>query len=231
MKISIMQPYFLPYIGYWQLLANADKFVLYDDVEYSKNGWINRNRFAGGSYFTVPVTKGHNSDKINMKEIAADWPLKRRKILRTVRQLYGKAPNFQFAYPLIEDIFLAPQRTLFEFIYHSILRIRSYLMITTPLLIASELFIPQELHKQERVIACCKKVGPSWVEKTYVNAIGGTALYSASIFAAEGMNLRFLRTKEPPENCLSILDLMMRFHREELMEKLNNFEELPAEGV
>ena len=96
MKLAIMQPYFLPYLGYFQLAARVDKFVFYDDVNFIKNGWINRNRLLVGGearYFTIPLRDASSFARIADVGVqpAATW---RRKMLDTVRQAYGRAPGF-----------------------------------------------------------------------------------------------------------------------------------------
>lgn len=100
-------------------------------------------------------------------------------------------------------------------------------MITTPIVISSSLCVPPELRSYEKVVETCKKVGSSFVEKTYINSIGGTKLYRQDMFG--DIKLQFIKTKE--ENCFSILDLIMRFHREELLKKLENFEIIEAEEI
>ena len=84
MKVAIMQPYFLPYIGYLQLLNSVDKFILYDDIEYTKKGWINRNRIVDGEIITLPLKK--DSDYLNVVErrLSDDWRKQKTKLLNKI---------------------------------------------------------------------------------------------------------------------------------------------------
>ena len=225
MKLAIMQPYFLPYIGYWQLLANANKFVVYDNIEYTKKGWINRNRYCEDEFFTLPLQKASDFEPICHRRLAETWPQERGKILRKIRSFYRRSPNFNFVYPVIEDIFLCPDIDLFDFIFSSIIKVRNYLTIGTPIIISSSLDLIGDLRGKERVVETCKKA-TSHDDIVYVNPIGGTGLYRKEDFENHDIELRFLKTKEKGENCLSIIDLMFRFYREELIDKVNNFEEI-----
>ena len=104
MKIAIMQPYFFPYLGYWQLMNIVDKFVIYDDVNYIKRGWINRNRILVEGkpfYIHVPVMKASQNKIINEMEVFVDSSL-RKKELKTIELAYKKAPFFDSVYPLIK---------------------------------------------------------------------------------------------------------------------------------
>ena len=108
MNVGIMQPYFFPYIGYFQLINAVDKFVFYDNCQYIKGGWINRNRLlqCGGEdfYITVPLKKHSYTILISQVEIynGVDW---RRKILLSMRQNYKRAPFYGEIYPIIENLF------------------------------------------------------------------------------------------------------------------------------
>ena len=79
MRLGIMQPYFLPYIGYFQLIKSVDKFVVYDNIQYIKNGWINRNRLLQNSkdqYFTLPIKNDSNFLDINDRYISKNFDKK-----------------------------------------------------------------------------------------------------------------------------------------------------------
>src|SRR5437868_13460953 len=95
MKVAIMQPYFLPYIGYFQLIESVDLFVIYDNIKYTKKGWINRNRFLRNGadvVFTVPLRK--DSDSLNVRERAVADDFDPRKLVNQVREAYRRAPHF-----------------------------------------------------------------------------------------------------------------------------------------
>ena len=213
MKIGIMQPYFLPYIGYWQLMNAVDKYVIYDDVNYIKGGWINRNRMlttaGNGAYFTLSLKDASSFKKINEIEILQVPD----KILKSIQQVYRKAPCFSSAYPTIEEIFLHPERNLGKFLVHANRMIANYLGITTELIVSSELEKDNALRADEKVLHICNLLGGD----EYYNAIGGQALYSKEKFAARGVKLSFVKTELVPYSQykfdfvpgLSILDVMM----------------------
>src|SRR5882672_10797620 len=135
-----MQPYFLPYIGYWQLLAAVDRFVVYDNIQYAKKGWINRNRFlrnGADAFFTVPLKKGSDFLNIADRMIAADFDP--TTILNPLAAAYRKAPFFGAVFPIIETIVTAAPRNLFDYLQHSLVLIAAHLDIRTPIVVSSTL--------------------------------------------------------------------------------------------
>lgn len=230
MKVGIMQPYFLPYIGYWQLLNAVDEYVIYDNIEFTKNSWIRRNRILqnGKDYlFSLPLKK--DSDYLNIieRELSTDIEKEKIKILNKIRINYRNAPYFKVVYPILEEIFNYKEKNLFKFIFYSINKIKEYLEIETKIIISSTLDINHSLKNKEKVIAICKKLGAS----EYYNAIGGQELYSYEEFKQSGIELKFLKTKdirykqfenEFIEN-LSIIDVMMFNSKEKIKEMLINY--------
>lgn len=214
MNAAIMQPYFLPYIGYFQLIAVSDIFVVYDNIKYTKKGWINRNRFLQNgtdAIFSLPLKKDSDSLDVVGRELAPDY--RPEKILNQFRASYLRAPYFSQTYPLIESILLYPERNLFRYIYHSIEKICAYLDIRTQFQISSSIPIDHDLRGQDKVLAICKSVQAT----TYTNAIGGIDLYSKETFRENGMTLQFLQS-HPFEYAqfqnefvpwLSIIDVLM----------------------
>ena len=132
MTIAIMQPYFFPYIGYFQLINAVDEFIVHDNIQYTKKGWINRNRILSNGkdeYITLPLK--NDSDYLNIidRKLADSWPSDRNKILNKIRESYKKAPFYSDAIPLVEECFLYNDNNLFNFIYHSIRQVCNYLNI------------------------------------------------------------------------------------------------------
>lgn len=224
MKVAIMQPYFLPYIGYWQLLRSVDKFVVYDDVEYTKKGWINRNRYLSSSgkieNFTIPIKK--DSDYIDVKEriVSPTFSKERVKLLNKIRESYRNSINFKEGYQLFSDILLYEEDNLFLFILNSIEKIKSYLGIDTEIVISSSLD-NRNLKAQERVIDSCIKLGG----EIYINPPGGRELYNESDFQAQGLTLEFLDVSLKSysqvqvaefEPALSILDVIFNVPQDQL---------------
>jgi WbqC-like protein family len=212
--VGIMQPYFLPYIGYWQLLAAVDRFVVYDNIQYTKKGWINRNRFLRNgtdALFTVPLKKA--SDSLNVADRWIADGFDPRSLLDALTAAYRKAPFFQTVFPLIETVVAAAPRNLFDFLLHSLCATAAWLDIRTPIIVSSQLPIDHTLKAERKVLALCEALAAT----RYVNAIGGRALYSAQAFGVKGIELRFIETRpiryqqydHPFVPDLSIIDVLM----------------------
>ncbi len=210
-----MQPYFFPYIGYWQLMNAVDEYVVYDDVNYIKGGWINRNRIlVNGTpqYINLVLSQPSPYKKINEIEIGADERII-KKTLSTIKMNYGKAPYFKDVYPLLEQLILNMKGNLANYLFNSFMSINSYLDIRTKLLLSSDITKDDTLKGQDKVIEICKKLN---AEK-YYNAIGGMDLYSYSDFMSNGIELCFLKTdnivykqyNDAFQPNLSIIDVMM----------------------
>ena len=229
MKIGIMQPYFFPYIGYWQLLNAVDIYVIYDDVNYIKGGWINRNRIlVGGAphYLNLPLAGASPNKKIHEIEVNKNDRLL-EKGLQTIRYNYRKAPCFKDAYPVIEAAFLYGETNLAGFITESLKLVCSYLGIETKMVISSAIHKDNELKGQEKVLEICQVLGAD----TYLNAIGGKELYSGDEFRKHGITLYFLKTGDiryeqfghPFQSSLSIIDVMMFNPVEKIREMLMQY--------
>ena len=104
-----MQPYFFPYIGYFQLMNAVDEFVVYDNIEFTKKGWINRNRIlVNGKDFYITLPIKHDSDYLYIIDrlLADTWPIERKKMLNRIIESYRKAPNFNVVFSVIEKVLL-----------------------------------------------------------------------------------------------------------------------------
>ena len=214
MKLAIMQPYFFPYVGYFQLIAAADLFVVYDNVKYTKKGWINRNRLLQNgkdATFTVSLKSGSDSLDIRERELAGDF--NRGKLLNQFKGAYQRAPFFAATFPLVEQVVRHEESNLFRFLHHALVETCRHLGLATPFRISSEIPIDHRLQSQDKVLAMCEALHAD----TYVNAIGGLDLYSRDAFRARGIELKFIRSKpiEYPQfggpfvPWLSIVDVMM----------------------
>jgi hypothetical protein len=214
MKVAIMQPYFLPYIGYFQLINAVDVFVLYDNIEYTKKGWINRNRVLVNGideYITLPIKK--DSDYLNIVERELADSFDREKVLRQIKECYKKAPFFNEVIKLLGDILGFKNENLFDFISNSIKIINNHLDIKTEIVLSSTLLIDHSLKSENKVLAICKALDA----KKYINPIGGMELYSLENFTKNGIQLQFLKSdyisyKQFNNNFipwLSIIDVLM----------------------
>lgn len=229
MKLGIMQPYFIPYIGYWQLLNAVDKYVIYDDVNYIKGGWINRNRIlinGKPQYFNIPMHRTSQNKLINELIVNND-PGVIRKNLKTIEMAYKKAPYFNDVYPLMDKVLNCNKENLAEYITDSIRYICEYLDIKTELIVSSELHKDCSLRAEEKLLSICDILHAT----DYYNAIGGRELYTFEDFQKKGIRLSFVKTNpfqyqqfhNDFVNNLSILDVMMFNSKERMGELLNEF--------
>lgn len=194
MILADNQPYFIPYIGYWQLMNAADVYVIADDVQYMKHAWVNRNRIltnkTNETLFNLELVKAPYTQAINERYISDVFNPEKK--LNVIQCSYGKAPFFRDGMELMNQIMTCPERNLAEFLVHSIHCVRDYLGITTPMYRESELGLDPELRCEEGVYDVCKKMGAD----VYYNAIGGQKLYDSAEFAKRGIKLGFLKTNE-----------------------------------
>ena len=246
MTLAIMQPYFLPYIGYMQLLNAVDTFVFYDDVAFINRGWINRNRLLANGrelLFTIPLKDASQNRLIN-EIVVSDEPKWRDKLLRTIEQSYRKAPQFAEVMPITERIirFQAPNLSavsrsdvsVADYCFHSFSELTTYLGITTRLVASSAIYGNSHLKAQERILDICRQEGA----ERYINPIGGTELYKAEPFAQLGCELRFIQPKPVayPQlgtadfvPWLSILDMLMNNAVDAVRLQLLQFDLLAAD--
>ena len=214
MKTAIMQPYFLPYVGYFQLIDSVDLFIVYDNIKYTKKGWINRNRMLQNGkdvMFSLPLKSDSDYLDIFERELAPDF--NRDKLLNQFKGAYRHAPYFAQTFPLIEQGVRYEDINLFGFLHHSIVKTCEHLGITTEIRLSSGIAIDHDLKNQDKVLALCEAVGAT----TYVNAIGGMELYSKETFREKGIELKYIQSK-PFEYAqfgnafvpwLSIIDVLM----------------------
>jgi hypothetical protein len=215
-SIAIMQPYFLPYIGYWQLMNSVDQFVIYDNIQYTKKGWINRNRYLVNGKavtFTLPLKKDSDYLDVRDRRLSDSFGSESRKLVRKVESAYKKAPNFDAGFELFERCLTYRESNLFRYILYSIEVIRDYLGIKTELLISSEIDIDHGLRAADKVMKICDALGAN----EYINPIGGIELYDKNDFRENGIELKFLEPTIRPYqqySCdfipgLSIIDVIM----------------------
>ncbi|HTI11068.1 MAG TPA: WbqC family protein [Puia sp.] len=233
MKIAIMQPYIFPYIGYFQLIRAVDKFVVYDDVAFIKQGWINRNNILLNGerhLFSIPVENLTSFKKINETRIAKNlyekWV---GKFARTLEMTYRKAPYFADIYAPVLEVLEAGKNadSIATLCREGIKMVTGYLGIDTTIIDSSAGYGNDDLNAYQRVLDICKKESAG----VYINAIGGQELYSRDVFQQHGIELFFLQGNEirypqykhefVPH--LSIIDLLMFNSRETVTQHIQNF--------
>jgi hypothetical protein len=179
-----MQPYFFPYIGYFQLIGAVDQFVIYDTVKYTKKGWINRNRMLRNGVpvtFTIPLEKASDYLYIRDRKIAPGFdPLRLRG---QIEGAYRKAPEFAHVMPLVEAALMHESDNLFDYISHALELTCAHLGLKTPICKSSAIEGATDLMNQDRVLDICERVGAT----TYINPVGGVELYDAAAFSARGI--------------------------------------------
>lgn len=231
MKIGLMQPYLFPYIGYFQLIGTIDKFVIHDDVQYIRQGWINRNRIIiHGKEFLFVFSVKHDdySKKINERFYTDAFDAEAKKFLRNIDQSYFKAPCFAKVRALLTDVLGSPERNVSKLNTLSIRKTCQYLGISTGILMSSEIEFEKSLTAESRVLAINKKLGSTH----YINPIGGMELYQKERYLESGIQLSFLKPRLSPYEQptaeflpgLSIIDVMMNCSRESILEMLGDYE-------
>jgi hypothetical protein len=214
--ISMMQPYLFPYLGYFQLINAADIFVLGDDLQYTKESWINRNRILSGSepkLISFPLRKDHFNARINERVFSPDFAQEKERLLRVIANAYCKAPQRKQVMALLEEIFKSDEMNMAKFAESSLKSICEYLGIRTPMVTASSLGLERDIDKQDRVIATARMFESS----ICINPIGGVELYDPSYFHDHHITLKFHRMheisysqgKHPFVPSLSIIDVIM----------------------
>jgi len=230
MTIAIMQPYFLPYIGYWQLLNDVDIFVIYDNIQFSKKGYFCRNNIllnGKRTIFSIPIKK--DSDYLNIvdRSISDNSDKQINKILGQIKNSYKNAPFFNDVFQVIELIFKYEEKNLFKYILNSIKKINEYLEITTKIVVSSCIDINHELKSQNKVLAINEKLNAT----KYINSIGGVALYDKKSFNNVNIELQFLESEIPKYKqfnedfipYLSIIDIMMFNDKENIKIMLKKY--------
>lgn len=232
MKIAVMQPYLFPYIGYFQLIQSAEKFVFYDDVDFIKQGWINRNRLlinGESCLFTVPLKNVSSSRVINQTEINLHFYGKwKSKFLKTIEQNYKKSPFYKEIFLILNDVLNGDYQNISELSISSVKEVLKYLEINKELYLSSENFGEfKSFNRTERLINYCKKENA----ETYINMIGGQELYDKNYFLSKDLKLLFLQPNiveyEQNDNPfiagLSIIDILMNCSKSQVINMLNQY--------
>jgi len=230
MKIAVMQPYFLPYIGYFQLINLVDKFVILDDVQFINKGWINRNYILQKNkplLFTIPVSKMNSKSLISETKVFYDSG-KISKFLKSVKLNYSSSPFFKEVFYLLENIFRKKYSGISGLALSGLYSVNDYLNINTNIIKSSSVYKNQQLKGEERIIDICRQEGAD----EYYNLSGGVDIYSKEKFESENIKLKFIKTKEIRykqfENeftgPLSIIDNLMFYSPEEVKKSLLEFE-------
>lgn len=233
MKIGIMQPYFFPYIGYWQLIHAVDVFVIYDDGKMITNGWIHRNRILDFDGHTpriigVPLKKKSVSHTIGEME-RADDPRQMQQMVKLIETRYRRAPHYEKVMPMLNSLITNPEPNMVRYLTHSLQTISDYLDIKTRFVMSSTIDKSGLEHVVDKAERICKTLGIT----DYVNPIGETEFYDKDDWARRGLSLSFLHRRDTisypqfggefvPD--LSIIDMLMFCSKEEIQQILNEYD-------
>lgn len=214
-RLAIMQPYFFPYLGYWQLMQAVDRFVILDDVNYINRGWINRNRIlvnGRATYFTVPLVRASQNRRICDLDVQMEgnW---RDKLVRMIDVTYRRAPSFAEVFPVCQRLLGIAERRLGDYLVRQLREMAACLGLATEFVPSSRCYGNEQLAGQERIIDICRREGAD----SYFNLPGGRALYDAHAFAEQGIGLNFIAPVLAPYAQraaefipgLSIIDVLM----------------------
>jgi hypothetical protein len=230
-SVAIMQPYFFPYLGYFQLIHSVDLFVCFDDVNFIKKGWIHRNQIVvnGGSHlFTVPLTRASQNRKINQIELDEFYKW-RTVFLKMIRLNYSKCPQFDVVFNWLETCLNRDFDKISELNYLTILEVLKFLDIDSRKVVrSSSIYNNSDLVGQDRILDICLQEGAS----RYINAYGGRELYQNEFFQEQNIELRFLKTGKiiyPQKSdifvpYMSILDLLFNVPKHDVNGMLNKYD-------
>jgi len=186
MRIAVMQPYFVPYAGYFRLFCAADLVVLFDCVQFLRRGWIHRNRFPNSNnelqWLTLPLEKQPQDVLIKELKFASDHQLEWSNRLRKFDHIFNGADH-----PLLNSILSLPDEPL-NFLVDSLRSTCQTLNLPFQVVLSSELAIPKECKGQERILAIAKH----YQATDYINLAGGRELYDTETFRHHGLKLKFL---------------------------------------
>ena len=231
MKIAVMQPYIFPYIGYFQLINAVDLFVFYDDVNFIKQGWINRNKILlnGNAFlFTIPLEKATSfcliKETLINEKFYGNW---KDKFKQSIVQNYKKAPFFDEVNNIIIKVLDSKCKTISGLAIESVQAVSNYLKIETNFLISSERYDNIDFERKDRLLDICKKENAS----QYINALGGQELYDVESFHEKNIKLSFIKNlpqeykqfKNEFVPGLSIIDVLMFNSPTEVKLMLDNY--------
>jgi hypothetical protein len=218
MRLGIMQPYFFPYLGYFDLINRVDRWIIFDTAQYIRHGWVNRNRIlhpaAGWQYILVPLRK-HSRDSA-IKDIETKDPSEwRGRILGQISHYRKRAPYFNQAYRLVEECLGTEQRNLARLNATILGKVCAYLGIAFEYAFFSEmaLAIGPVAAPGDWALRICEAVKAD----EYLNPPGGETLFDRDKFAAAGIRLRIQEAFEFSYACpgyqfepsLSVVDVLM----------------------
>jgi hypothetical protein len=229
-NLAIMQPYFFPFIGYWQLIHAVDRFVIYDDVNYIKGGWINRNRIlinGKPAHITVPLHQSSSYKRICDIVLQAS-PIWRDKMVKAVEMTYRQSPFFAEVFPVVEKLIRHEVDNMSDYLAYQLQTLATFMNIKAEFVVTSRCYENSDLSGQERILDICLQEGAT----TYINPQGGQSLYNVEAFRNVAIDLRFIIMHPLPYKqrsggfipYLSIIDALMEIGPIEIKHHLDEFD-------
>lgn len=233
MRVGIMQPYFMPYIGYFSLIKHVDFYIVFDTVQFIRHGWIERNRILkqkdGWQYIAVSLKKHERETAI--KDVKVNNNVNWKEKIKAQLTHYKKAPYYNEVIKLLEQLFAKEYDYIATLDFEALKLVCEYLSIKTPMAVFSEmdLEIDDVKSADEWALNICNKI-PNANE--YWNAIGGSEFFDRSKYTEAGIELKFQKVIIEAyrqkgnifEPGLSIIDVMMFNSKDEINQMLDNFE-------
>jgi len=214
MKVAVMQPYFFPYLGYFRLLKIADTFVILDNVQYQRRGWIHRNKFLRKTgvddWLTLPISKG-NRDETLVRDVTFRENINSEELIRPfqidfrIKEITNHWPNF-----------LDLSGSLSEYLEKTLIVTGKLLGLNPTVVRASSIARKVEMSGEDYILCLCKELSAD----TYVNAPGGKALYRRERFDSEKIVLSFLTDYRGPKT--NVLERILNEEIKDLTEELNS---------
>ena len=240
MKLGIMQPYFFPYLGHFDLINQVDEWIVFDTPQYMRHQWVNRNRIlhpnSGWQYITVPLKKHHQQTPINLVEIAmeCDW---RERILRQLQHYKKNAPYYEDVIGFLEECFSEASSNLSETNALTLRKTCRRLGIATPFHVFSQMNLALD-DEVTQPGDWALKISRAFGASDYVNATGGAVLFDESKFTACNIKLTIQSFTNMVYSCgpyqfepaLSIIDVMMWNSCEEIKHYLDTFRQKIGES-
>ena len=220
-KIAIMQPYFYPYIGYFQLIHAVDVYVNLDHVSFMPRSYMTRNTVKNNISINVPVANSSQNKKCNEVRVSLDEH-HISKFYKTLHHQYSKSINYELVMEsLVKPCFTIEEKSISQFNIDLIKKICNFLDIKTKIIDSSCVFQNLDLKKEHGLVSIVQQLGSN----TYINAIGGQKLYSKDFFHSQGINLFFLKMNDldVPSQYASILDSLFILHPDQVKEQLTKY--------
>lgn len=226
MKLAVMQPYLFPYLGYFQLIHAVDAFVVYDDVNYIKRGWVNRNNILNqgrSQLVTLEVSGGSQNRLINQVRVGGNS----KSMLKSIYHAYAKAPHFEVVFPLLESVLLQEESNLAVYLERGLRLFADYLDLYPEWYVSSGLEKNESFRGQDKILDICKVLGATG----YINLPGGRELYDREVFDKAGISISFIESnpvrypqfKNDYVRDLSIIDVLMFNSKEQCTRLLKEY--------